>query len=177
MSPATVNRQFAFLKHVYSIAIRDGKAEMNPVSKFRMLRESSGRVRYLTDEEEARLAATLGTDEDSFPNSEGNRDLRWAQHTVPAAISAAKIEDFRFHDLRHAFASRLAMEALTRSQSRARWLEEPAHRPAIRAPAQYSTRGDRETGYQNGSGRRSRTRRRQSGIRTCEMVATEWPFK
>jgi integrase len=44
-----------------------------------------------------------------FPNTEGNRDLRWAQHTVPAAIRAAKMEDFRFHDLRPTFASRLAM--------------------------------------------------------------------
>lgn len=47
-----------------------------------------------------------------FPNSEGNRDLRWAQRTVPAALRAAKITDFRFHDLRHTFASRLAMEGI-----------------------------------------------------------------
>lgn len=44
-----------------------------------------------------------------FPNSEGHCDLRWAQRTVPAAVRAAKIEGFRFHDLRHTFASRLAM--------------------------------------------------------------------
>src|SRR5262245_33366054 len=45
-----------------------------------------------------------------FPNTEGNRDLRWAKKAVPAAIRTAQIEDFRFHDLRHTFASRLAME-------------------------------------------------------------------
>lgn len=47
-----------------------------------------------------------------FPNSEGNRDLRWAKKIVPAALRDAEIEDFRFHDLRHTFASRLAMEGV-----------------------------------------------------------------
>jgi hypothetical protein len=35
-----------------------------------------------------------------FPNTVGNRDLRWAQKTVSAAFRSAKIDDFRFHDLR-----------------------------------------------------------------------------
>jgi integrase len=59
ISAATVNREFAFLKHVYNIAIRDGKTNSNPVAKLKMLRESSGRVRYLSDEEEARLMKVL----------------------------------------------------------------------------------------------------------------------
>jgi len=153
ISPATVNREFAFLKHVYNIAVRDGKTESNPVSKLRMLRESSGRVRYLSDDEEQRLMKVLPTDADRqrvtvllhtgfrrvsssgsghleppstpldatalvFPNTEANRDLRWAKKIVPAALRAAKIDDFRFHDLRHTFASRLAMEASICSRSR-----------------------------------------------------------
>src|SRR5262249_11981134 len=59
-----------------------------------------------------RLPRTLDRSALVFPNGEGNRDLRWAEKTVPAALSAARIEDFRFHDLRHTFASRLAMEGV-----------------------------------------------------------------
>jgi len=32
VEPATVNRELAFLKHVYNVAIRDSKTERNPVS-------------------------------------------------------------------------------------------------------------------------------------------------
>jgi integrase len=177
--PATVNRELAFLKHVYYVATRDGKTERNPLAKLRLLREPSGRVRYLTDEEEAHLLKALATDADRqrvlvllntglrkseflglqwrdvdlkagvvtiprskngetrhvplnatvrgilgrlprtldrtalvFPNSEGKRDLRWAEKTFPAAVSDARIEDFRLHDTRHTFASRLAMEGV-----------------------------------------------------------------
>ena len=179
ISPATVNREFAFLKHVYNLAIRDGKTQSNPVTRLGMLREPSGRVRYLSDDEEARLMKALPTDWDRdrvtvllhsgfrrgeflglrwrdvdfkagvltvpkskngetrhvpmtstvrailsrrprpldasalvFANSEGHRDLRWSARTVPAALRAAKIAGFRFHDLRHTFASRLAMEGV-----------------------------------------------------------------
>ena len=144
-----------------------------------MLREPSGRVRYLNDDEEARLMKVLASDADrqrvtvllqtglrkseflglrwkdidlkvgvlsiprskngearhvpltstvraifvrlprtldaaglAFPNTEGNRDLRWAEKTFPAVVADAKIDDFRLHDTRHTFASRLAMEGV-----------------------------------------------------------------
>jgi integrase len=179
VTPATVNREFAFLRRVYNVAIRDDKAASNPVSKLKTLREPSGRTRYLTDDEEGRLMKVLPADEDRervivllqtgfrrsellglrwrdvdfkggvltipqtkngearhvpmtstvrtilsgrprsldggalvFPNAEGHRDLRWAKKTVPGAFRAAQIKDFRFHDLRHSFASRLAMEGV-----------------------------------------------------------------
>ena len=179
VTSATANREFAFLRRVFNVAIRDDKASSNPVSKLKTLREPGGRTRYLTDEEEARLMKAFPSEEDRarvtvllhtgfrrgellglrwrdvdlkggvltipkakngeirhvpltstvrtilshrtrpldssalvFPNSEGHRDLRWAKKTVPAALRVAQIEDFRFHDLRHTFASRLAMEGV-----------------------------------------------------------------
>ena len=179
VTSATANREFAFLRRVFNVAIRDDKASSNPVSKLKALHEPSGRTRYLTDDEEERLMKAFLDDEDRaqvtvllhtgfrrgellglrwrdvdlkggvltipkakngetrhvpltstvrtilshrprpldssalvFPNSEGHRDPRWAKKTVPAALRAAQIEDSRFHDLRHTFASRLAMEGV-----------------------------------------------------------------
>lgn len=45
-------------------------------------------------------------------NNEGNRDLRWAEKAFPGAVADARTEDFRLHDTRHTFASRLAMEGV-----------------------------------------------------------------
>jgi integrase len=176
VAAATVNREVGFLRHVFNVAIRDGKTERNPAARVRTLKEPSGRVRYLSDEEEAALLAAFPDDADGqrllmlvhtglrkseflhlrwrdvdlragvltiprskngaarhvplnsivrgilsrlprpldgsalvFPNGVGGPDLRWAEKTFPAAVSAAEIEDFRLHDCRHTFASRLAM--------------------------------------------------------------------
>jgi integrase len=179
VTPATINREMGFLKHVYNVAIRDSKTESNPVARLRMLREPSGRTRYLSDDEETRLTEALPSDTDRqqlqvllntglrkseflglrwryvdfkawvltvprskngavrhvpinstvrgvlsrlprpldssalvFPNSVGGPDLRWAEKTFPAAVRAAQIDDFRLHDCRHTFASRLAMQGV-----------------------------------------------------------------
>jgi integrase len=175
VTPATVNREVAFLRHVFNVAIRDGKTERNPVTKLRFFQER-GRVRYLSDDEAPKLMEALATDEDRqrvtvllhtglrkaeflglrwrhvdfkagvltiprskngearhvpmnatvreilarrprslnrealvFPNGAGMVDLRWAEKAFPEAARTAQIEDFRLHDLRHTFASRLVM--------------------------------------------------------------------
>ena len=59
-----MNREAAFLKHVYALALRDGKIDRNPLARLRLLREPSGRVRYLSDDEETALLKALSTDED-----------------------------------------------------------------------------------------------------------------
>jgi site-specific recombinase XerD len=64
VSAATVNREFAFLKHVFNVAVRNDRLQRNPFDKIRLLREPSGRVRYLSDEEEARLREAFATEED-----------------------------------------------------------------------------------------------------------------
>jgi len=47
-----------------------------------------------------------------FPSSDGTPHTHWAEKAFPEAVRAARIQDFRFHDLRHTFASRLAMEGV-----------------------------------------------------------------
>jgi integrase len=61
--PASVNREVAFLKRVFNVAIDDGLADANSVRKVKLLREDNARVRYLTDDEEARLRHEIGDPE------------------------------------------------------------------------------------------------------------------
>jgi integrase len=59
-SEATVNRELAFLKNLFTMAITWGKARENPVTRVRLFREDNGRTRCLTEEEEVRLLAACG---------------------------------------------------------------------------------------------------------------------
>ncbi len=59
LAPASVNRELAFLRRVFNVAIDDGKAESNPVRPKMFARENNQRIRYLSDKEEKRLRKAL----------------------------------------------------------------------------------------------------------------------
>ena len=59
-SDVTINRELAFLRHVYSMAITWEKATENPVKKVRFAREDNGRVRVLSPNEETQLLLHCG---------------------------------------------------------------------------------------------------------------------
>jgi integrase len=60
-SEVTINRELAFLKNLFTMAIKWGKASENPVSQVRFFREDNGRTRFLMEEEETRLLACCNT--------------------------------------------------------------------------------------------------------------------
>jgi integrase len=55
--PATVNRELACLKTIFSKAMKNGKAEGNPALGVKLLKENNERDRILGPEEYARLLA------------------------------------------------------------------------------------------------------------------------
>ena len=55
---ATINRHFAFLRHMLMLALKDGKLTRNPVSAITFLAEER-RTRFLTNEELSKLAAIM----------------------------------------------------------------------------------------------------------------------
>jgi integrase len=59
VAPATVNRELAFLRRVFNVAIEDQKADSNPVRPKAFFRENNQRVRFLAYDEEGRLQGAL----------------------------------------------------------------------------------------------------------------------
>ena len=58
---ATINRHFAFLRRVFSLAVKDGKLVRNPLSQFAVFDEEH-RVRFLNDEELRQLKGVIPAD-------------------------------------------------------------------------------------------------------------------
>jgi len=175
-SPATVNRELACMKHLYTIAIKWGKVTRNPVKDVKLFKESNSRLRYLEFEETERLIGncegylralviiavntgmrrgeifnlqwehidlkrkivylieTKNGEKREIPMNDRvartlfeipqNADISYVFHnrhgkpftsvkkSFATALSKAGISAFRFHDLRHTFASHLAMKGI-----------------------------------------------------------------
>jgi integrase len=171
VKPASINRELALIKHLYSKAIEWGKCKENPARKVKLLRGEVNRVRYLVPEEVQTLLSNcmdhlrpivtvavhtgmrkgelLGLEwarvnfEQGFitlfdTKNHERRDIpmnktvketllsmeRKDPHVFPSrngrifvdirdsfgvALKKSGITDFRFHDLRHTFASNLVM--------------------------------------------------------------------
>ena len=54
-SPATVNRYLAAMKAAFSLGVKNGKVEINPVKEVALQKEENKRDRYLSADEETRL--------------------------------------------------------------------------------------------------------------------------
>ncbi|HUX67787.1 MAG TPA: site-specific integrase [Terriglobales bacterium] len=61
-APATVNRYKATMSLIYRVAVNNGLVEVNPARLVRQLRADNARIRFLSQDEEARLREAITTD-------------------------------------------------------------------------------------------------------------------
>ncbi len=55
----TINRYYAFLKHAFSVALRDGLVKENPVKNVQFFKEPKGRTIFLSEADEAKLREAI----------------------------------------------------------------------------------------------------------------------
>ena len=67
-TPATINRYRAAMSKAFKLAIADGKVSRNPARLVPQRKESNGRVRFLSEDEEKRLRAALAGRPNCIPN-------------------------------------------------------------------------------------------------------------
>lgn len=60
LAAASINRELAFLRRIFNVAIADEKLETNPVKPRFFTRENNQRVRYLSADEEKALREAIG---------------------------------------------------------------------------------------------------------------------
>jgi hypothetical protein len=59
-SPQRVNRYMEWIRHMLNMLVRDGKLPSNSAAKLTMYKEPSGKMRFLSEQEEAKLTEVLG---------------------------------------------------------------------------------------------------------------------
>ena len=92
-SAATINRHFAFLRHVLMLAVKDGKLDRNPVRGIKIFAEAK-RTRYFTDEELSQIQKHMLVDDwklvafaiESGLRREEQFSLRWDQVCLETSV-------------------------------------------------------------------------------------------
>ena len=73
---STLNRYRTLLSSIFTVAVRNGRMQANPIGKVTLRPEPAGRIRFLSDAEEKKLRKQIRTD---FPDRVAEYDL--ALHT------------------------------------------------------------------------------------------------